>query len=201
MAVVHTCFPSARQPIPNAGSSERTAVRGHSELVWECLALWCSAWLASFLGRARCHRISGARWGTAMLAPAGRPWARASLAPPAPRWPPHPRSPVIILPSPPRTPHLSVILPAPRLHHRECCSLCRWVGKRLPDGGSAQLEDLDGEVIDDRTLKFWEMRVEEHLFGASPSGAAAPGKAPYALKHARASSILGAKCCVDKRAH
>ena len=36
----------------------------------------------------------------------------------------------------PRTPRLRVILPAPRLHHRECCPLCRWVGQRLPDGSS-----------------------------------------------------------------
>ena len=188
--------------------------------MWESLALWCSAWVASFLGWARCHRIPRARRGATMLCTcraalgqgdeitvracvrgggggAGRQAMARQLL-----------NGLLIhallslsFHLHPRTPRLRVILPAPRLHHRECCPLCRWVGQRLPDGGSAQLEDLDGEVIDDRTLKFWEMRVEEHLFGASPSGAAAPGKAPYALKHARASSILGAKCCVDKRAH
>ena len=32
------------------------------------------------------------------------------------------------------------------LHRRECCPLSRWFGQRLPDGSSAQLEDLDAEV-------------------------------------------------------
>ena len=67
MAVVHKCFTSTRPPTPNTGSWERTAVRGHSELVWESLALWCSAWVASFLGWARCHRIPRARRGATML--------------------------------------------------------------------------------------------------------------------------------------
>ena len=155
MAIVQKCLTSTRPPTPATRSWERTAVRGHSELVWESLALWCSAWVASFLGWARCHRIPRARRGATMLCTCraalgqgdeitvracvrggGGGGGRQAMARQllngllihallSLSFHPHPR-----------TPRLRVILPAPRLHHRECCPLCRWVGQRLPDGSS-----------------------------------------------------------------
>ena len=155
----------------------------------ECLAPWYSAWVAPRPGQVCCHRqgISPARLDSTMLCTgqAAAPRRRTDgggapgLGPPAPPWPAHPRPFVFILPSPPRLLHLRAMLPAPPsssssrmlpLEPMVWAATSRW-----------QLGAVGGPRrggIDETTLKFWEMREQEYVFGAASADAAAPGKAP-----------------------
>ena len=155
----------------------------------ECLAPWYSAWVAPRPGWVCCHRqgISPARaWTRRCFAPARRPrqgdeltGGALGLGPPAPPWPAHPRPFVFILPSPPRLLHLRAMLPAPPsssssrmlpLEPMVWAATSRW-----------QLGAVGGPRrggIDETTLKFWEMREQEYVFGAASADAAVPDKAP-----------------------